>query len=132
MIYVSNLPFGYLYFFNIEHMFICNSFYEISGINSLGLVPIMQRAVMSANKRTTIRFQELNQKKYRTPLIVTYYYLLISYPISVSSAGLQWVQGKADEDRVYIVVSKEQGWVFVAIYDGFNNPDATDFLVPHP
>jgi pyruvate dehydrogenase phosphatase len=42
------------------------------------------------------------------------------------------VQGKADEDRVYIVVSKEQGWVFVAIYDGFNNPDATDFLVPHP
>jgi hypothetical protein len=46
-------------------------FYEISGINSLGLVPIMQRAVMLANKRTTIRFQELNQKKYRTPLIVT-------------------------------------------------------------
>jgi hypothetical protein len=66
-------------------------FYEISGINSLGLVPIMQRAIMSANKRTTIRFQELNQKKYRTPLIVTYSYLLISYPISVSSAGLQWV-----------------------------------------
>jgi hypothetical protein len=87
---------------------------------------------MSANKRTTIRFQELNQKKYRTPLIVTYSYLLISYPISVSSAVLQWVQGRAGEDRVYIVVSKEQGWVFVAIYDGFNDSDAPDYLVPHP
>jgi hypothetical protein len=83
---------------------------------------------MLANKKTTIRFQELNQKKYQTPLIVTYSYLLISYPISVSSAGLQWVQGKAGEDRVYIVVSKKQGWMFVAIYDGFNDPDATDFL----
>uniref|UniRef100_A0A0E0HIL4 Major facilitator superfamily (MFS) profile domain-containing protein n=1 Tax=Oryza nivara TaxID=4536 RepID=A0A0E0HIL4_ORYNI len=30
----------------------------------------IKRAVASANKRTTIRFQELNQKKYRTPLIV--------------------------------------------------------------
>jgi SP family facilitated glucose transporter-like MFS transporter 8 len=30
----------------------------------------IKRAVTSANKRTTIRFQELNQKKYRTPLIL--------------------------------------------------------------
>ncbi|GJN15253.1 hypothetical protein PR202_gb02149 [Eleusine coracana subsp. coracana] len=30
----------------------------------------MQRAVISANKRTTIRFEELNQKKFRTPLIL--------------------------------------------------------------
>nr|CAB3460699.1 unnamed protein product [Digitaria exilis] len=32
--------------------------------------PSWQRAVTSANKRTTIRFQELNQKKFRTPLIL--------------------------------------------------------------
>ncbi|KAK3148918.1 hypothetical protein QOZ80_3AG0210440 [Eleusine coracana subsp. coracana] len=44
-------------------------------------------------------------------------------------AGLQWAQGKAGEDRVHIVVSEERGWVFVGIYDGFNGPDATDFLV---
>ncbi|KAG8086453.1 hypothetical protein GUJ93_ZPchr0010g8335 [Zizania palustris] len=30
----------------------------------------IKRAVQSANKRTTIRFQELNQKKFRTPLIL--------------------------------------------------------------
>jgi len=30
----------------------------------------IKRAVTSANKRTTIRFQELNQKKYRTPLML--------------------------------------------------------------
>jgi serine/threonine protein phosphatase PrpC len=47
------------------------------------------------------------------------------------SAGLQWAQGKAGEDRVHIVVSEERGWVFVGIYDGFNGPDATDFLVSH-
>uniref|UniRef100_A0A0D9ZF32 protein-serine/threonine phosphatase n=1 Tax=Oryza glumipatula TaxID=40148 RepID=A0A0D9ZF32_9ORYZ len=43
--------------------------------------------------------------------------------------GLQWAQGKAGEDRVHVVVSEERGWVFVGIYDGFNGPDATDFLV---
>ncbi|CAN6308708.1 unnamed protein product [Urochloa humidicola] len=47
------------------------------------------------------------------------------------AAGLQWAQGKAGEDRVHIVVSEERGWVFVGIYDGFNGPDATDFLVSH-
>lgn len=45
------------------------------------------------------------------------------------SQGLQWAQGKAGEDRVHVVVSDECGWVFVGIYDGFNGPDATDFLV---
>ncbi|KAE8795217.1 putative protein phosphatase 2C [Hordeum vulgare] len=45
------------------------------------------------------------------------------------SNGLQWAQGKAGEDRVHVVVSKERGWVFVGIYDGFNGLDATDFLV---
>ncbi|XP_042054677.1 probable protein phosphatase 2C 4 isoform X2 [Salvia splendens] len=43
--------------------------------------------------------------------------------------NLQWAQGKAGEDRVHIVISEENGWVFVGIYDGFNGPDATDFLL---
>jgi SP family facilitated glucose transporter-like MFS transporter 8 len=38
--------------------------------SSLVLMRILQRAVTSASKRTTISFQELNQKKYRTPLIL--------------------------------------------------------------
>lgn len=48
---------------------------------------------------------------------------------SWESQNLQWAQGKAGEDRVIVVVSEEQGWVFVGIYDGFNGPDATDFLL---
>jgi hypothetical protein len=36
----------------------------------VALISIMQRAVKSSHKKTTIRFEELNQKKYRTPLIV--------------------------------------------------------------
>ncbi|KAJ0702882.1 putative protein-serine/threonine phosphatase [Helianthus annuus] len=34
------------------------------------------------------------------------------------SQNLQWAQGKAGEDRVHVVVSEENGWVFVGIYDG--------------
>lgn len=43
--------------------------------------------------------------------------------------NLQWAQGKAGEDRVHVVLSEEHGWLFVGIYDGFNGPDATDFLM---
>ncbi|ONK61940.1 uncharacterized protein A4U43_C08F35130 [Asparagus officinalis] len=43
--------------------------------------------------------------------------------------SFQWAQGKAGEDRVHVVISEEHGWVFVGIYDGFNGPDATDYLL---
>ncbi|CAN1769890.1 Probable protein phosphatase 2C 4 [Linum perenne] len=48
---------------------------------------------------------------------------------SVRSQNLEWAQGKAGEDRVHIVISEEHGWVFVGIYDGFNGPDAPDYLL---
>ncbi|GMN58715.1 hypothetical protein TIFTF001_027814 [Ficus carica] len=48
---------------------------------------------------------------------------------SLRSQNLQWAQGKAGEDRVHIVISEEHGWVFVGIYDGFNGPDAPDYLL---
>ncbi|KAL8146136.1 putative protein phosphatase 2C 23 [Apium graveolens] len=48
---------------------------------------------------------------------------------SFQSQNLQWAQGKAGEDRVQVVVSEEHGWVFVGIYDGFNGPDAPDYLL---
>ncbi|CAK9185297.1 unnamed protein product [Ilex paraguariensis] len=48
---------------------------------------------------------------------------------SFRSQNVQWAQGKAGEDRVHIVISEENGWVFVGIYDGFNGPDATDYLL---
>ncbi|KAK1270471.1 putative protein phosphatase 2C 23 [Acorus gramineus] len=43
--------------------------------------------------------------------------------------SLQWAQGKAGEDRVHVVLSEDHGWVFVGIYDGFNGPDAPDYLL---
>ncbi|KAF8396770.1 hypothetical protein HHK36_018402 [Tetracentron sinense] len=48
---------------------------------------------------------------------------------SMDSQNLQWAQGKAGEDRVHVVISEEHGWVFVGIYDGFNGPDAPDYLL---
>ncbi|KAK7339635.1 hypothetical protein VNO77_20313 [Canavalia gladiata] len=43
--------------------------------------------------------------------------------------NFHWAQGRAGEDRVHIVICEDHGWVFVGIYDGFNGPDATDFLI---
>jgi pyruvate dehydrogenase phosphatase len=48
-----------------------------------------------------------------------------------AAARVQWARGKAGEDRVHVVLSEEHGWMFVGIYDGFNGPDATDYLVGH-
>lgn len=44
-------------------------------------------------------------------------------PMEVQVAG-----GAAGEDRVQAVCSEENGWLFCAIYDGFNGRDAADFL----
>ncbi|KAK6947446.1 PPM-type phosphatase-like domain [Dillenia turbinata] len=43
--------------------------------------------------------------------------------------SVHWALGKAGEDRVHVVVSEEHGWLFVGIYDGFNGPDAPEFLM---
>ncbi|KAH9325467.1 hypothetical protein KI387_005645, partial [Taxus chinensis] len=48
---------------------------------------------------------------------------------SIDSQNVQWAHGKAGEDRVHIVISEEHGWLFVGIYDGFNGPDAPDYLL---
>ncbi|CAA3012528.1 phosphatase 2C 29 [Olea europaea subsp. europaea] len=46
-----------------------------------------------------------------------------------SDSNVHWALGKAGEDRVNVVVSEEHGWLFVGIYDGFNGPDAPEFLM---
>ncbi|KAL4332384.1 hypothetical protein GQ457_07G011330 [Hibiscus cannabinus] len=46
-----------------------------------------------------------------------------------NNEDVQWALGKAGEDRVHVVVSEEQGWLFMGIYDGFNGPDAPEFLM---
>jgi len=56
---------------------------------------------------------------------------LLDDDVSLESQNLQWAQGKAGEDRVHVVVSEEHGWLFVGIYDGFNCPDAPDYLLSH-
>ncbi|CAK9874067.1 unnamed protein product [Sphagnum jensenii] len=54
-------------------------------------------------------------------------------PLEFPPQGPHWrgdsYQGKAGEDRVHVVLSEEHGWLFVGIYDGFNGPDAPDFLM---
>lgn len=46
----------------------------------------------------------------------------------LNSTELEVAGGAAGEDRVQAVCSEENGWVFCAIYDGFNGRDAADFL----
>ncbi|CAN8270212.1 unnamed protein product [Cochlearia groenlandica] len=46
----------------------------------------------------------------------------------LSAMEVQVAGGAAGEDRVQAVCSEEDGWLFCAIYDGFNGRDAADFL----
>ncbi|KAJ7955087.1 Phosphatase 2C family protein [Quillaja saponaria] len=46
----------------------------------------------------------------------------------INGAEVQVAGGAAGEDRVQAVCSEENGWLFCAIYDGFNGRDAADFL----
>ncbi|CAA7024851.1 unnamed protein product [Microthlaspi erraticum] len=50
---------------------------------------------------------------------------------SEAENDLQWALGKAGEDRVQLAVFEKQGWLFAGIYDGFNGPDAPEFLMAH-
>ncbi|GAU33762.1 hypothetical protein TSUD_393240 [Trifolium subterraneum] len=45
-----------------------------------------------------------------------------------NATEVQVAGGAAGEDRVQAVCSEEKGWLFCAIYDGFNGRDAADFL----
>uniref|UniRef100_A0A803LU51 PPM-type phosphatase domain-containing protein n=1 Tax=Chenopodium quinoa TaxID=63459 RepID=A0A803LU51_CHEQI len=55
----------------------------------------------------------------------------LSGPLDSGPDTGRWALGKAGEDRVHVVVSEEHGWLFVGIYDGFNGPDAPEFLMGH-
>ncbi|XP_052736852.1 probable protein phosphatase 2C 40 isoform X1 [Vigna angularis] len=46
----------------------------------------------------------------------------------LNAMDVQVAGGAAGEDRVQAVCSEENGWLFCAIYDGFNGRDAADFL----
>ncbi|KAB1223512.1 Protein phosphatase 2C 29 [Morella rubra] len=52
-----------------------------------------------------------------------------SLEVKNETGHVQWALGKAGEDRVHVVVSEDQGWLFVGIHDGFNGPDAPEFLM---
>ncbi|KAL5053660.1 hypothetical protein RYX36_034342 [Vicia faba] len=46
----------------------------------------------------------------------------------LNATEVQVAGGAAGEDRVQAVCSEENGWLFCAIYDGFNGRDAADYL----
>ncbi|XP_073005746.1 probable protein phosphatase 2C 39 [Typha latifolia] len=46
----------------------------------------------------------------------------------LNSMDVQMAGGPAGEDRVQVVCSEENGWLFCGIYDGFNGRDAADYL----
>ncbi|XP_054821356.1 probable protein phosphatase 2C 40 isoform X2 [Prosopis cineraria] len=46
----------------------------------------------------------------------------------LNAMEVQVAGGAAGEDRVQAVCSEENGWLFCAVYDGFNGRDAADFL----
>lgn len=46
----------------------------------------------------------------------------------MESCNLKMAGGPAGEDRVQAICSEEDGWLYCAVYDGFNGRDAADYL----
>lgn len=85
------------------------------------VVPVRQfvwRRVRNGGKGAAIMYDSGSELRYAS-----------SDADPIDNHNLQWAQGKAGEDRVHVVVSEDHGWLFVGIYDGFNGPDAPDFLM---
>ncbi|KAI5059092.1 hypothetical protein GOP47_0025411 [Adiantum capillus-veneris] len=85
------------------------------------VVPVRQfvwRRVRNGGKEAAIIYDSGSELRYAS-----------SEADPLDNHNLQWAQGKAGEDRVHVVVSEDHGWLFVGIYDGFNGPDAPDFLM---
>lgn len=95
-------------------------------LNSI-VAPI--KGVASVKEPEWVFASDKNQNDNSNNLTVSSDGSLLEDDDSLESQNLQWAQGKAGEDRVHVVVSEEHGWVFVGIYDGFNGPDAPDFLL---
>ncbi|KAH0461744.1 hypothetical protein IEQ34_009319 [Dendrobium chrysotoxum] len=86
----------------------------------------MQRVLLHPRRQMVWHSKEEN---FRQPTPQNCVELGSSEPEYRSTRNLQWAHGKAGEDRVHVVLSEEQGWLFVGIYDGFSGPDAPDFLM---
>ncbi|KAG0466545.1 hypothetical protein HPP92_017525 [Vanilla planifolia] len=103
------------------------------------ILPTISGATVSANSATALStslstdsssdsavFQS-SASFFSCPLL--YSASLRTRPHRAYGKTLRWAKGKAGEDRVHLVLSEERGFLFVGIYDGFNGPDATDYLL---
>ena len=45
--------------------------------------------------------------------------------------GCHWVETLAGQDRVHVVAANDRDFLFAAVYDGFNDVAATEFLTVH-
>ncbi|PQQ12086.1 protein phosphatase 2C 32 [Prunus yedoensis var. nudiflora] len=90
----------------------------------------LMRSVSGPMKNTlSWTFSKHSEPKYRPETSRNYLEGGPSEGESRNTHNLQWAHGKAGEDRVHVVLSEEQGWLFIGIYDGFSGPDAPDFLM---
>ncbi|KAL0920218.1 hypothetical protein M5K25_009338 [Dendrobium thyrsiflorum] len=96
-------------------------------MSNLGLLSLSSHnsiSTMASSTSTDIDMTETSGNSWRS----------MSAPFRMGSSGflnagdILMAGGAAGEDRVQAVCSKENGWVFCGIYDGFNGRDAADFL----
>lgn len=97
---------------------------------SHGLAPLRRRAAASLIRSvTTVISRSISAPLRESVSSGSSSTLQLSSFAGGASECCQWAQGRAGEDRVHVVISEEHGWLFVGIYDGFNGPDATDYLL---
>ncbi|CAI9776237.1 unnamed protein product [Fraxinus pennsylvanica] len=110
-----------------------NSFRRISSSPSVSKLDVSKLDLLSSSLlsgMSNLSFSLSSQSE--TPGSDSYLLKSMSSPSTsdsfLNAVEVQVAGGAAGEDRVQAVCSEENGWLFCAIYDGFNGRDAADFL----
>ncbi|PON88316.1 Protein phosphatase [Trema orientale] len=105
-----------------------NSFRKVSSSPSLSRLDILSSSLPSSMSNLSCSPSTPSD----LPDCDSYLFSSMSAPSKsegfLNSMEVQVAGGAAGEDRVQAVCSEENGWLFCAIYDGFNGRDAADFL----
>lgn len=95
-----------------------NSFRRIPSSPSLGKMDFLSSSLQSSMSNMSISPASPNETLDNDSFTSSF----------LNAEEVQMAGGAAGEDRVQAVCSEENGWLFCAIYDGFNGRDAADFL----
>lgn len=105
-----------------------NSFRRVPSSPSLGMLDMLSSSLHSSLSNLSCSPSSPSNMLEHDPCSLKFMSAPYRSEGFLSATEVQVAGGAAGEDRVQAVCSEENGWLFCAIYDGFNGRDAADFL----